>query len=83
MVYGHPFVVAALYVENCGRVTRYFLFQRGDADPKVSTFEFKQSCVFSDVFLGFLCLGRPRLEATVQVICYYIRNLQPGIDDTN
>ncbi|KAI0254966.1 hypothetical protein BJV78DRAFT_807834 [Lactifluus subvellereus] len=34
--YNHPFIVVALYIENSGRVTRYFLFQRDDADPKVS-----------------------------------------------
>ena len=48
--YRYPFIVVALYIENSGRVTRYFLFQRDDEDPKVCAFESKQSCVFS-VFL--------------------------------
>ncbi|KAI0249558.1 hypothetical protein BJV78DRAFT_667522 [Lactifluus subvellereus] len=34
--YDYPFIVVALYIENSGRVRRYFLFQRDDADPKVS-----------------------------------------------
>ncbi|KAI0248060.1 kinase-like domain-containing protein [Lactifluus subvellereus] len=32
----NPFIVVALYIENSGQVTRYFLFQRDDADRKVS-----------------------------------------------
>jgi hypothetical protein len=78
--YNNPFIVVALYIGNSGRVTRYFFFQRDAADP-VCTFESKQSCIFSLV-LGFLCQGRPRLDATVRVVYCYIRNLQPGIDDT-
>jgi hypothetical protein len=70
--YNNPFIVVAIYIEKSGRVTRYFVFQRDDADPKVNTSEFKQFCVFSVVLLGFLCLGRPRLEATVQVVYCYI-----------
>jgi hypothetical protein len=61
-VYNNPFIVVALYIENSGRVTRYFVFQRDGADPTVRTFESKQSCVFSLVLLGFLCLGRQKLE---------------------
>jgi hypothetical protein len=58
------------------------LEQRDGADPRVRTFESKQSCVSSLVHLGFLCLGRPKLDATVHVVCCYVRNLQPGIDHT-
>ena len=36
--YEEPFIVVALYIENCGRVTRYFVFQRDDADTTVCTF---------------------------------------------
>jgi hypothetical protein len=78
----NPFIVVGLYIENFGRVTRYLLFQRDGADPTVRAFESKQSCVFSLVLLGFLCLGRPRLDTTVQVVYCYIRNLQSRIDDT-
>jgi hypothetical protein len=70
----------ALYIENCGRVTRYLLFQHDGANT-VCTFESKQSCVFSLVLLGFLCLGDPMLDATVPVIYYHIRSVQPGIDN--
>jgi hypothetical protein len=80
--YKNPFIVVAFYIENSGRVTRYFLYQRDDDDLGVCTFEFKQSCVFSLVLLGFLCLERRRLDATIQVVYCYVRNLQPGIDDT-
>jgi hypothetical protein len=31
--YNNPFIVVALYIENSGRVTRYFVFQRDGADP--------------------------------------------------
>jgi hypothetical protein len=31
--YNNPFIVVALYIENSGRVTRYFLFQRDAAAP--------------------------------------------------
>ncbi len=77
----NPFMVVALYIENTSRVTRYFVFQPDGTDPRLCGFESKQSRVFSLV-LGFLCQGRPRLDAAVQVVCYYIRDLQPGIDDT-
>jgi hypothetical protein len=80
--YGHPFVVAALYIEKCGRVTRYFVFQHDPDDLKVNAFESKPSSVFSVGLLGFLCLRRPRLDATIQVVCGHIRNVQPRIDDT-
>jgi hypothetical protein len=80
--YKNPFIVVALYIEESGRVTRYLLFQHDDPDLKVCTFESKQCCVFSVVLLGLLCLGRPRLEAAVRVVYRYIRNLQPGIDNT-
>ena len=79
--YNDPFIVVALYIQNSGRVRRYFVFQRDDTHP-VCTFELKQSCVFSLVLLGFLCLGRPRLDATVRVVYCLIRNLQHGLDDT-
>jgi hypothetical protein len=36
--YHNPFIVMAMYIENSGRVTRYFVFQRDAADPKVCTF---------------------------------------------
>ena len=73
--YNNPFIVMALYIENSGRVTQYFLFQRDGAHPSVCTFEFKQSFVFSLVHLnhlGFLCLGRPRLDATVRFVYCYV-----------
>jgi hypothetical protein len=41
MFYNNPFIVVALYIENFGRVTRYFLFQRDGTDPTVRMFEFK------------------------------------------
>jgi hypothetical protein len=37
---------------------------------------------FSLALLGLLCLGRPRLDAIVRVVYWYIRNLQPRIDNT-
>ena len=76
-----PHIVVALYIENCGRVTRYLLFQQGRANA-VCTFESKQFCIFSLALLGFLCLGGPRLDATVRVVYHYIRNVQPGIDNS-
>ena len=36
-LYKQPFVVVALYIENSGTVTRYFVFQSGDADTTVCT----------------------------------------------
>ena len=40
--YNNPLIVVTLYIENSGRVTRYFLFQRDGTDPRVCTFESKQ-----------------------------------------
>ena len=74
-----PHIIVTLSIEYSGRVTRYLLFKHGGSDT-VCTFESKQSCVFSLVLLGFLCLGGPRLDATVRVVCYYIQNVQPDID---
>ena len=37
-LYKKPFIVVALYIENCGTVTRYFVFQREDGDTTVCTF---------------------------------------------
>jgi hypothetical protein len=51
--YENPFIVMALYIENSGRVRRYFLFQRDCNDPTVRMFESKQSCVFSLVSSRF------------------------------
>jgi hypothetical protein len=51
--YNYPFIVVALYIENSGRVTRYFLFQRDGARPMVCMFESKQSCFFSLVSSRF------------------------------
>ena len=82
MSYKNPFIVVALYIENSGMVTQYFVFQRDGADPRVCTFESKISCIFSLVLLGFLCLVHPRLKATAHVVYWYIRKLQPGIDNT-
>lgn len=65
LVYEKPFIVVALYIESNGIMTRYFLFQRDNADLTVCTFESKQSCVFSLVPLGFICLGQVRLDETV------------------
>jgi hypothetical protein len=48
------FIVVALYIENNGRVTRYFLFQPDGDDRRVSTFESEKRCVFSLILLGFL-----------------------------
>ena len=45
--YNDLFIVVALYIENSGTVTQYFVFQPDRADPKICTFESKQSCVFS------------------------------------
>ena len=45
-IYNKPFFVVALYIENSGRVTRYLVFQRDGADPRVRSLESKQSCVF-------------------------------------
>ena len=64
-IYGRPFIVMALYIKNNGSVIRYLLFQGGD-DTKVCTFQSKQSFIFSVVLVGFLCLRRPTLEATVR-----------------
>jgi hypothetical protein len=69
--YDKPHIVVLLYIENSGRVTRYLLFQHDGANT-VCTFESKQSCVFSLVLLGFLCLGGPMLDATVPVVYYHI-----------
>jgi hypothetical protein len=35
MLRNKPFIVVALYIENSGKVTRYFVFQRDGSDPKV------------------------------------------------
>ncbi|KAI0283111.1 hypothetical protein BGY98DRAFT_953092 [Russula aff. rugulosa BPL654] len=53
-MYNNLFIVVALYIENSGMVTRYFIFQRDDADPTVRSLESKQSAFFSLVLLGFL-----------------------------
>jgi hypothetical protein len=45
-MYNNLFIVVALYIENSGMVTRYFIFQRDDADPTVRSLESKQSCIF-------------------------------------
>jgi hypothetical protein len=82
MSYEYPFIVVALYIENSGTVTQYFLFQRDPDDPEVCTFESNQSCGSSLVLLGFLCLVRPRLEATAHIVYCHVRNLQPGIANT-
>jgi hypothetical protein len=37
----NPFIVMALYIENSGMVTRYFVFQRAGSDTTVRAFEFK------------------------------------------
>ena len=55
LLYDNPFIVVALYIENSGRATRYFVFQRDGTDPKVCTFESKRSCILSMVLPGFLC----------------------------
>jgi hypothetical protein len=47
MLYDNPFIVVALYIENSGRVTRYFVFQRDGTDSTVCTFESKRSCVLT------------------------------------
>jgi hypothetical protein len=78
--YNDLFIVVALYIKNSGTVKRYFVFQPDSADSRVCTFESKQSCVFS-LRSGFLCRGRPKLDATVRVVYCYIRALQPGIGD--
>jgi hypothetical protein len=79
--YGKPYIVVALYIENTGRVTRYLIFEDDDADAHaVCAFESKQSCVFSLVILGFLCLGCQKLQRSVRAVYYYIRTLQPGVD---
>ncbi len=41
LLHDNPFIVVALYIENSGRVTRYFVFQRDGTDPMVCTFESK------------------------------------------
>ena len=51
--YNNPFIVVALYVENTGRVSRYFLFQRDGTNSTVRMFEPEQSCVFSLVSSRF------------------------------
>ena len=66
--YNAPFIVMALYIENSGRVKRYFVFQRDGADTMVCTLESKRSCALSPVLPGFLCRGHPRLETTVPVV---------------
>jgi hypothetical protein len=81
-MYNNTFIVVALYIETSGRVIRYFIFQRDDADLTVRSSESKQSCVFSLILLGFLCQERLLLEGTVPFVCLYVRNLQPGIDHT-
>lgn len=68
LVCNKPFIVVALYIENTGKVTRYLLFQRDDDDSTVCTFEFKQSCILSQVLIGFLCLGHVRLDETIRVV---------------
>lgn len=60
VLYNNPFIVMALYIENSGKVTRYFVFQRDGTD--VCAFESKRSCVLSLVLPGFLCQGSPKLE---------------------
>jgi len=64
-LFERPFIVMALYIEKCGRVQRYFLFQSDGPDSKkVCTFQSKQYCIFSVALIGFLCRGLPKLEAT-------------------
>ena len=72
--YEDPFIIVALYIEKTGMVTQYFIFQHDAADPEaeVCTFESKQSCGFSLVLLGFLCLVCPRLEATTHTVYCYV-----------
>ena len=82
LAFDKPFIVMALYIDYAGMVTRYLVFQPDSDSERVCTFESKQSCIFSLVLLGFLCLGHPRLETTVRFIFCSIRNLQLGIDDT-
>jgi len=74
-LYKEPFIVVALYIENCGRVTRYFVFHNAMLILRYVHFESKQPCVFSLVVLGSLCLGPPRLDATVRVVRCYVRKL--------
>jgi hypothetical protein len=50
-----PFIVVALYIENTGAVTRYFVFQRDSSDPKVCIFESRRFYVLLPVLPGFLC----------------------------
>jgi hypothetical protein len=54
LIQNKPFIVVALYIENSGVVTRYFVFQPDGADPTVRSLIFKQSCVFSLLLLGSL-----------------------------
>ena len=72
--YNNPFIVVALYIENTGRVA--LILRYACLNPS--------NPVFSHWFLlGFLRLGRPRLDATVYVVYGYIRSIQPCVDDTN
>jgi len=81
LAYDKPFIVMALYIDYTGMVTRHLVFQPDSDCERVCTIESKQSCIFSLVLLGLLCLGPPRLETTVGFIYCSIRNLQLGIDD--
>lgn len=80
--YKNPFIVVALYIENSGRVTRYFLFQLDGADHTVGMFYLSNPAPSHWFLLGFLRLGRPTLDAGVHVVYCNIRNLKPRVDNT-
>lgn len=46
-MFKQPFIVFALYIENSGQVTRYFVFQSDGDGDKVCASESKQSLFFS------------------------------------
>ena len=71
--YNNPFIVVALYIENTGRVA--LILRYACLNPSNPAFSYW-------FLLGFLRLGRPRLDATVYVVYGYIRSIQPCVDDT-
>ena len=67
-MFKQPFIVFALYIENSGQVTRYFVFQPDGDGDKVCASESEQSRFFFLLALGFLCRRRAGLDATAPAV---------------
>jgi len=67
-MFNQPFIVFALYIQNSGQVTRYFVFQFNEDGDKVCASESEQSLFFFLLALGFLCCRRAGLDGTAPVV---------------